>query len=225
LDLDLGLKQRWGRTLHIWGRLMDRYLRFLDSKDEPYAYNERASVGFLTSAIWQSAPGAIVIEEYITDKLERGSPAERKRRGSKGRRKGRADLWCAFDESLSYICEAKMTWPSLARRTGLYDGVATRLESAFKQVDEYSDPANYRVALVFVVPYSGSDRTVAADQAETDLKNIWRHKIKWGSHRGFRADYYPARNADATLPKTGEAWYPGTTLIGAFHQRRNPVGS
>ncbi len=213
VNLERSQKTYWTRLLRAWGERMDAYIAHPIADAEPYAYNERASVGFLAAGAWLAAKNAVAIEEFVVDKS-----------GGGGRHKaastGRCDLWVSFDEQHSYICEAKYDWCSLRRSKSqsLFSGVSTWLDEASDQAKTYAEAEDWTVALVFMVPYFAPGKsTLRVPRMTDDLERILgKDHANWAGHTGFRADYYPVQDREIVPPAGGGTWYPGTSLFGAF---------
>ncbi len=78
----------WSKWLRKAGVLFDRYIDCVD-EDDPFAYNETASVAFLASAA--ALAGHIALAEYSVTKIEAAKADRRKLRDRE--RHGRGDLW------------------------------------------------------------------------------------------------------------------------------------
>ena len=115
--------------------------------DNPWWYNERATLSTLAGAAWRLKNWG-ALEEYSTDK--RG-----KIPGDGGERltsHGRCDLY-VYNSSSGYAIEAKQAWQGVSNRNEY-----VRYGKAFDDANNDarhlgSDEADYRVGLVFTVPY------------------------------------------------------------------------
>ncbi len=82
---------------------------FLEMEDDPFHYNETATVSFLTGSAY--AAGGVALAEYYAVKRRKDRLIENSR--------GRDDLYVAFGE-LDWICEFKQIWtptPSVLKNT------------------------------------------------------------------------------------------------------------
>ncbi|MBJ6981662.1 hypothetical protein [Luteimonas sp. MC1572] len=136
-------------VLRSWTERTYDFCRLHAFEDNPWWYNERASLSVLAAAAW-SLKGWCALEEYSTTK--RGVvPSEKVEEGSTKR--GRCDLW--LGNRTGYALEAKQAWQSIGvRARGLSPIVWAAHERAWNDAGALTaDEAHKRVAAVFVSPY------------------------------------------------------------------------
>lgn len=134
--------------LTAWVVLIQDYCRCDDYDDNPWWYNERASLSTLAGAAWRK-PGWYALEEFSTTKrgviagrvIEDGSVVN-----------GRCDLYVSHGSS-NFAFEAKQVWQSIGRR-GKRDHVGDGLKRATQDAGNLTtDQAAHRLGIVFVAPY------------------------------------------------------------------------
>ena len=134
--------------LTAWVELIQDYCRCDDYDDNPWWYNERASLSTLAGAAWRK-PGWYALEEFSTTKrgviagqvIEDGSVVN-----------GRCDLYVSHGSS-NFAFEAKQVWQSIGRR-GKRDHVGEGLKRATHDAGNLTtDQAAHRLGIVFVAPY------------------------------------------------------------------------
>jgi hypothetical protein len=108
----------------------------MDGDDVPWFYNERACIGMVAAAAWQT--GYIAIEEYSALK---GLEGEQKN--------GRADLWIYNPKSSTLAIEAKFRWAWKALKP---KKLLQKLDEAVKDALCYQG-GDKRIGAVFIVPF------------------------------------------------------------------------
>jgi len=132
------------RSLHhilqAWTENLEKYLRYFGYRDNPWWYNERATLSCLAAAVWAS--DGIALEEYRTEK---GKHFESW--------KGRCDLFIgAVGES--FACEAKHVWCAVGRTAENGRAVAEAgLKDACADARKLTKDEGRRLGLCFAVPY------------------------------------------------------------------------
>lgn len=146
LDLDYGtiMSRRvpgWlSKLFDQWGENNIRYAKLMDGDDVSWFYNERACVGLLAAAAWQT--GYIAVEEYSALK-----GLEDKQRN------GRADLWIYNPKSITLAIEAKFRW---AWKVLKPQKLIQKLDEAVRDASCYQG-GDKRIGAVFIVPFFPAD--------------------------------------------------------------------
>lgn len=133
---------------------LETYARICGWDDLPHFYNERATVGFMAAACWQT--GLISIEEYATQKGQ-----------GLGERKGRCDLW-ASNHELSWGFEAKQRFPTV----GTHDQTLIDALDAAKEDAEANNDADLNIGLTFFTP------SVPEDASREQVEELLRRMLK-----------------------------------------------
>lgn len=137
-----------GVLLNAWVAAIERYTG--QYGDNPWWYNERATLSILAGAAW-TLDGWIALEEFSTSKrlraLEPGVD-----HGDK-LRQGRCDLYVRSPE-LSFVFEAKQANQPIGKRADGYSYAYKAMRAAWHDIgDIQSGEADLRFAATFVVPY------------------------------------------------------------------------
>lgn len=120
----------WSKWLKKAGVLFDRYIDCVDD-DDPFAYNETASVAFLASAA--ALAGHSALAEYSVTKIEAAKADRRKLKDRE--RHGRGDLWLHADGEFWAFEFKQRNSVGLSRANG-------RLESLFKEAENCATQVN-----------------------------------------------------------------------------------
>lgn len=164
-DKDTAEYEIWSEWLHSAALLANRHVRMWDD-DDPFAYNETASVSLLAAA--GSFAGHVALAECSTVKLKEGASekaAERKRHG-------RADLWLHTTEK-NWAFEFKQRMNvGVSRANGR---LSSHLNAARKCAhDVIKGPDGDPVAGLIVSLFFVDDETLAkkaASEIESFAKN------------------------------------------------------
>lgn len=164
----------WSDWLKKAGKLVDRHISKWE-EDDPFAYNETASVAFLAAA--GSVAGHVTLAECSTEKLtvSKKDPEKVKKR----RRHGRADLW---------LHTAKRNWAfefkqrlsvGASRSNGRLSSWMKQARDCARQVVEEEDGrpvAGLIISLYFIEDDETSKRAAAAieDFAQENVTFCWR---------------------------------------------------
>lgn len=137
------LRDRFDLMTKHWGKLQTRYMQATDG-EHSFAFNERASVGFLAASCW--ANGFVAIEEFCTRK--RGADDLRTRAN------GRGDLYvCHQDSGEEIFIEAKQTFMLLRTADSK---CRKRVQSVMSEAQHDIRRCNFggtHYAVSFIVPY------------------------------------------------------------------------
>ena len=134
--------------LESWTEVVLDYCKVDSYVDNPWWYNERASLSTLAGAAWR-LPGWSALEEFATTK--RGFAID-EAGSKKASRKGRCDLYVSH-RSTGFAFEAKQAWRSMGKRREPHD-LRAILASAKKDAGNLrSNQAEHRLGAVFVAPY------------------------------------------------------------------------
>lgn len=179
-------------VLEEWARVVAKYIKSCNNKDNPWWYNERASLSCLAAAAWRN--GGIALEEYYTEK------------GKEFRSwNGRCDLYFSAGEE-SFGCEAKQAWCAIGKkaRSGV-DEAEKKLKDACKEARQLSKDEGRRLGLCFAVPYLPIKDKMHLDT----LLNKWIEELKSLEYSSI-AWIFPGKSRYHT--HEGEL-YPGVVLL------------
>ena len=137
--------------LTAWTGVVSRYCTIERHKDNPWWFNERATLSTLAGAAW-SLPGWAALEEFSTRKRGGIVPKDHTDDGS---RVGRCDLYVTTGQrEVSYAIEAKQAWQSIGPRCNGYRHVHDMMRLAWTDAGElHIEDAAHRLAITFVVPF------------------------------------------------------------------------
>ncbi|BCT91037.1 hypothetical protein LYSHEL_00610 [Lysobacter helvus] len=134
--------------LHGWLKVVHDFCAADQFEDNPWWYNERASLSTLAGAAWR-LPRWNALEEFSTTK--RGVLPD----GDVDRRenvRGRCDLYVAH-ATTSFAIEAKQAWQPIGSRARK-NYLAPAMQAAKRDAGNLtSDQADHRLAVVFVAPH------------------------------------------------------------------------
>lgn len=134
--------------LSSWTKLVHDYCRCDRYDDNPWWYNERASLSTLAGAAWRLKDW-YALEEFSTTK--RGVIANRVIEDG-GVVRGRCDLYVSHG-STNFAFEAKQVWQSMGVRSKR-DHVSRALKAAVRDAGNLTaDQADHRLGIVFVAPF------------------------------------------------------------------------
>jgi hypothetical protein len=126
--------------LNIWPDILDKYIRYNESQDNPWWYNERSTLSTLAAAGW--ACNGIAIEEFSTVKGKKDDFW-----------KGRCDLFLGLKNE-QFACEAKQAWCPIGRNAkNSFINVNDGLNFACNDARELDKQEGRRLGLCFAVPY------------------------------------------------------------------------
>ena len=161
--------------LSAWIKAVERYTNAND-RDNPWWYNERASLSVLAGAAW-TLKNWHALEEFSTQKrlrtLDSGVD-------SGSLRHGRCDLYVQSPET-SYAIEAKQANQSIGARSDGYSYVGRAFKKAWEDSGDLASwEADRRFAVTFIVPTipmsevmtqgAGKTDSVSASKVETLLR-------------------------------------------------------
>lgn len=208
-----------------WSNAVLDFCKSSGYEDNPWWYNERASLSLLAGAAWRMS-GWTALEEFSTTK--RGVIPEGDVDSGHIVR-GRCDLYVAH-RSTSFAIEAKQAWQSIGSRAKA--GNANRvIDSARRKAwadagKLTSDEANHRLAITFVVPYlpvsevgeMGRQGTLRIDERLVRGKlEEWRDSIGLSSTSAY-AYVFPRRSAGFINSRQTKL-FPGTLILVERRQR------
>jgi hypothetical protein len=214
-------------VLKSWVERSFDYCRSHGFEDNPWWYNERASLSVLAAAAW-TTKGWCALEEYATTK-QGDIPPSKADSGSV--RSGRCDLW--IGNRTGYAVEAKQAWQSIGPgATGENARVWRQFALAHKDAGSLTcDEADRRVAALFVSPYVPVSKVLKADTGKQrlidrdkvcELTTKWRNEIDLESNKrvaGY-AWIFPDR-CDLFVSKDGRNLFPGALLLLGERKRAN----
>lgn len=135
--------------LTAWTQVVLRYCDNEGYCDNPWWFNERATLSTLAAAAW-TLDGWAALEEFNTRKRGGIVPKDRTDEGS---RHGRCDLYVSHKRGHSYAIEAKQAWQAIGNDA---DAEATNLmmAAAWDDVGKLDkEEAKRRLAVTFVIPF------------------------------------------------------------------------
>lgn len=126
--------------LHNWMDIIEKYISYNEFEDNPWWYNERATISTLAAAAW--ATEGIALEEYSTEKGKKGRPW-----------KGRCDLFLGLKTKI-FACEAKQAWCPISRHAkNSIINVRNTLKIACDDARKLDKQEGQRLGICFAVPY------------------------------------------------------------------------
>lgn len=126
--------------LHSWTKIIDSYIHYCEYEDNPWWYNERASLSTLAAAAWSC--GGISLEEYSTEKGKHDDPWS-----------GRCDLFLGMKNEF-FACEGKQAWCPIGRqaKNGIKN-ISDSLSLACDDARKLDKQEGRRLGICFAVPY------------------------------------------------------------------------
>lgn len=140
------------RLLESWTDTVLRYCHTQKYDDNPWWYNERATLSTLAAAAWRM--GWVALEEFATEK-RRGDVPEGNRDDGESKN-GRCDLYIGrpTEKGSDFAIEAKQAWQSIGPKGSRTSDMMRVRAAAWKdasKLDRYE--AKVRLAVTFVVPF------------------------------------------------------------------------
>ena len=157
--------------LHCWIEINNKYIDYFENEDNPWWYNERATLSTLAAAGW--ACNGVSLEEYSTEKGKHSDPW-----------KGRCDFFLGMKNEF-FACEAKQAWCAIGRQARnsivkVQDGLRAACDDARKLTKQ----EGRRLGICFAVPYLPQRDKNHIDQQLTEwLKKI--NKLDYSSIAWF----------------------------------------
>lgn len=159
--------------LTAWVKAVERYTS-ANERDNPWWYNERASLSVLAGAAW-TLKNWHALEEFSTQKRHRTLKP-----GVDGGslRNGRCDLYVQSPQT-SYAIEAKHTIQSIGSRSDGYTFMYRAMRKAWEDSGDLSNwEADRRFAVTFVVPSIPMSEVVIDDGVERVCASKVEQSIK-----------------------------------------------
>ncbi len=173
--------------LHAWIKSIEKYSCYFKFNDNPWWYNERATLSCLAAAAWIN--DGVALEEYCTIKGKHSNP-----------KSGRCDLFLGIGDE-SFDCEAKQVWCAIGRTAGSGISIAEAgLDDACIDARKLKKEKTRRLGLCFAVPYLPiRDKDFIEEQLKLwlrDLQEIDYSCIAWAfpeksRYSLYRGEYYP----------------------------------
>lgn len=211
IDVHTSRQLRVLRPLLVaWTRAVKRYCQLEKYDDNPWWFNERASLSTLAGAAWSI--GWSALEEFNTRK--RGGIIPKEKAGD-GTRHGRCDLYIA-SKNCGFALEAKQAWYPMGARNNI---ARLAMENAWRDAGRLNiDEADHRLAATFVVPHFSRRR--AGDTNHLASIEKWLHNEPFSTSRPptarawahvfFKESFISERNGRA---------FPGVILLIEKRQR------
>ncbi|MGT8855998.1 hypothetical protein [Enterobacter sp. 186315] len=204
--------------LKAWVKAIVRYTS-ANQRDNPWWYNERASLSVLAGAAW-TLKDWHALEEFSTYKrfrtLEPGVD-------SGALRSGRCDLYIQSPDT-SFAIEAKQTVQSIGARSDGSTYIARAMKKAWDDSGDLShQEADRRFAVTFIVPSiplrevsineAGSEK-VCSKKIETAIKGWLHERPEFVGASGKETDFaYVFPQLGNPNYAEGEKYYPGVVIV------------
>lgn len=211
--------------LEAWTDVLDSYCRAHGFEDNPWFYNERATLSTLAGAAWR-LNGWTALEEFATKKWG-GRPKEGGVE-SGALRRGRCDLHVSHG-STSFAIEAKQAWQPIGRTRSPFARADEALLLAKKDARALTnDAAHWRLAVVFTVPILPVAMVrCAAGKVERaqvmDRVDAWLDDFNARGHDAA-AHYFTSR-CEAMISSDRKRLYPGVALSVDICKRANKASA
>lgn len=204
-------------VLEAWIEVVNRYCEVQVHWDNPWWFNERASLSTLAGAAW-SLRNWVALEEYATTKrgpLPTGKVSED---GIREERNGRCDLFIR-NKTHHFAVEAKQAWQSIGPRTLGVTFVHRAMRKAWKDAGNlHIHEADHRLAATFVVPYLPASALKIAEPG------VWVKE--WLKRSPFDVDHRIPAAVAYVFPsnwkrfkgENKDGYFPGVVLV--IEQRR-----
>lgn len=179
--------------LKCWTGIVDRYITYFEYSDNPWWYNERATISTLAAAGWGC--NGISLEEYSIEKGKQDDPW-----------KGRCDLFLGLKNEF-FACEAKQAWCPIGRQAK--NGVTkihNSLKDACNDARKLDKQEGRRLGICFAVPYLPK-----RDEKHIEQQiNQWHKEIELLDCSSY-AWVFPEKVRFLATPKG--YFYPGIAVI------------
>lgn len=194
------------KLLLAWTDAVLRYCEMHGFQDNPWWFNERATLSTLAGAAWNL--GWVAVEEFTTEKRKRAPDGVEE--GDV--QNGRCDLYIRA-KSRDYAVEAKQAWQRVgSRATGCRTAVAA-MDKAWEDASKLqAGEGDFRLAVTFVVP------SVARAEAKKGVRPTIERWLKERPLRGLHtkrqayAHVFPGRFGEFQNEDTGYC-YPGVAVV------------
>jgi hypothetical protein len=199
-------------VIDSWFEALDLYCKRLYNEDNPWWYNERATVSTLAGAAWRTT-GWGALEEFSTEKL-RGKDKDRLVLDHPSN--GRCDLYI-WNEKFLYVAEAKQCLYIVHRNKLPKMGKIYKLiNDATEDVNRLDEDVDYKIAISFVTPIMKLVDTdadiIINDTMEEWLSYVSKDLTK--HYKGIRMDWYIAENPRKMQTGSGSGYvFPGVLLL------------
>nr|WP_313404125.1 hypothetical protein [Pseudomonas sp.] len=199
--------------LKSWVQMVERYCTQHKNQDNPWWYNERASLSTLAGAAWSE--GWSALEEYSSAKRQK-APADGVESGDT--RLGRVDLFVMSLKGTSMTFEAKHAWQRIGPRADrlryVHKGMKAAWEDSNSLIRSHSDR---RFAATFVAPSMALSDIPDDNRQELVMKqlNQWLKETGEFTRKGGKPPFFAY-----VFPSIGDncfdfrnRHYPGVVLI------------
>ena len=191
--------------LNAWINAIIRYTS-TNEYDNPWWYNERASLSVLAGAAW-TLENWLALEEFSTMKRYRTLvPGV----DSGSLRHGRCDLFVQSPNS-SFAIEAKQTVQSIGSRSDGNTYIARAMRRAWEDSGDLSKKEAYRrFAVTFIVPYIPVNEVLNEGVGDTEVcpEKVEKAVNDWlSSHHIFSENPMKNANYAYVFPKLGNKNY------------------
>ena len=196
--------------LTAWTDVVLRYCAIEHHQDNPWWFNERATLSTLAGAAW-SLPGWAALEEFSTRKRGGIVPKDRTDDGS---RTGRCDLYVTTRRrDNSYAIEAKQAWQPIGPRSDGCQNVLRMMKSAWDDAGNlHIEDAAHRLAITFIVPFITKSHT---PETHREMVEQWLVTIESEVERSKLTAYahvFP-KNFQHFKNEVSELTFPGVVML------------
>ena len=198
--------------LKNWVMLLEDYCKAHGYNDNPWFYNERATLSTLAGAAWRLNSWT-ALEEFSTTKW--GGKQKEGGVESGSLRAGRCDLLVAH-RSASFALEAKQAWQPIGPRIKPFGRMDKAVAAAKGDTRALTlDEADVRLAAVFTVPFlsvasvRNNDDKVDAALVLSEIDK-WLSQLKQRQHDAIA--YYFTPKCSAMISADGKRLFPGVVL-------------
>ena len=198
-----------------WTAVVLDYCQSQNYRDNPWWYNERATLSTLAAAAWRI--GWVALEEFSTTKRAK-VPARKTEREAASR--GRCDLFIGRPrDGDQFAIEAKQAWQSISRRGTGKDCIVKAAKMAWNDAGCLdADEADTRLALTFVIPYIPT--------SEVDRPGVQALVDEWLAKKPFQTERTAPRAYAYVFPKDWHSFinarglaFPGVALLAEWRKR------
>ena len=203
--------------LVAWLETLEQFCAASGYTNNPWWYNERASISTLAGAAWKlHDKGWVALEEYSTRK--RGVVPDKKIEAPKKTVAGRCDLYVSHRSS-DFAFEAKQVWQPITKLDCEQKTPEAMSSARHAARNLNASEAFARVGLVFTIPYL-QVRSVQAGAGQVDRGKVMSRVEEWlnsqlpGTFDAY-AYYFPQR-CDQFISKTNGRLFPGVLLTMSY---------
>ena len=203
--------------LVAWLETLKQFCSSSGYTNNPWWYNEQASVSTLAGAAWKlHDKGWVALEEYSTRK--RGIVPDKKIEAPKKSVTGRCDLYVSHRSS-DFAFEAKQAWQPITKLDCEQKSPKAMIAAIHAARNLVASEAYARVGLVFTVPHL-LVRSVRDGAGQVDRGKVMARVKEWldtqmlGSFDAYA--YYFPRRCNQFISKANGRLFPGVLLTMSY---------